>query len=234
MFSQFKNVFHSAPQQPKLAPRGQQVKGDYKMLVPYVENDINQTKILLKKYQRHPLFNKLFQLMESNHINEKQHIEKTHKQKHLEEYYANLFTLLKRHLEEYSNLLDTFQNNYVHSLYEDNLMNYKISKSSRSNSVFSSNPSLAASVQETERSSLELDDDEEAPEYLLDPISFELFTDPVITPSGITYEKSHLLDHLKNRGKFDPITRQELTEDQLYPNLIMKDTIEAYRKETRA
>ena len=76
-------------------------------------------------------------------------------------------------------------------------MNYKISKSSRSNSVFSSNPSLAASVQETERSSLELDDDEEAPEYLLDPISFELFTDPVITPSGITYEKSHLLDHLK-------------------------------------
>ncbi|RCK56692.1 E3 ubiquitin-protein ligase CHIP [Candida viswanathii] len=155
---------------------------------------------------------------------------KHHHHNHLSEYYSDLFALLKVHLEEYSNLLDTFQNNYVHSLYEDNLMNYKLSKPSRSNSVFSSKPSIASSTQETERPSL----DDDAPEHFLDPISFELFTDPVITPSGITYEKSHLIGHLKTRGKFDPITRQELTEGQLYPNLIMKDAIEAYRKETGA
>ena len=33
----------------------------------------------------------------------------------------------------------------------------------------------------------------------------------------------------KRRGKFDPITRQELTEDQLYPNLTIKEAVDAYR-----
>ena len=48
-----------------------------------------------------------------------------------------------------------------------------------------------------------------------------MFTNPVITPSGITYENSYFRT-FKRRGKFDPITRQELTEDQLYPNLTIK------------
>lgn len=230
MFSHFKGIFTGSPAEPKLAPRGKTVRGDYENLVPLVENDINQTKILLNKYQKHSLFNKLFHLMESNHMMERNDLENPQHQKQKKEYYSKLFTLLKKHLEEYTNLLETFQNNYVHSLYEDNLMNYKSSKSSRSNSVFSLKPSIVSSIEESERPSLE--EELDSPEHLLDPISFELFTDPVITPSGITYERSHLLDHLKTRGKFDPITRQELTEDQLYPNLIMKDTIEAFRKET--
>ena len=36
--------------------------------------------------------------------------------------------------------------------------------------------------------------------------------------------KTHILEHLKRRGKFDPITRQELTEDQLYPNLTIRSS----------
>ncbi|KAK6459310.1 U-box domain-containing protein [Scheffersomyces xylosifermentans] len=68
----------------------------------------------------------------------------------------------------------------------------------------------------------------EAPDHLLDPISFQLFSDPVITPSGITYEKSHLLQHLRSKGNFDPLTRAPLQEVQLYPNLVMKDSVQDY------
>lgn len=31
--------------------------------------------------------------------------------------------------------------------------------------------------------------------------------DPVITPSGITYEKSLILEHLRHNGNYDPISR---------------------------
>ena len=40
----------------------------------------------------------------------------------------------------------------------------------------------------------------EVPDYLCDKISFELLTDPVITPSGITYNK-------KGNHRFDPMLR---------------------------
>ena len=29
-------------------------------------------------------------------------------------------------------------------------------------------------------------------------------------------------------GHFDPVTRQELTQDQLYPNLAMKEVVDAF------
>lgn len=31
--------------------------------------------------------------------------------------------------------------------------------------------------------------------------------DPVVTPSGITYERALLVEHLKRNGPTDPITR---------------------------
>lgn len=64
--------------------------------------------------------------------------------------------------------------------------------------------------------------DEDAPDSILDPISFTIFQDPVVTPEGITYEKSVLLDYLgKNRNR-DPITKKSLTEENLAPNLAVK------------
>ena len=52
--------------------------------------------------------------------------------------------------------------------------------------------------------------------------------DPIITPSGITYDRSDIEEHLRRVGRFDPITRQELTIDQLIPNLAMKEVVETY------
>lgn len=71
----------------------------------------------------------------------------------------------------------------------------------------------------------------EVPDYLCGQISYELMTDPVITPSGITYDRKDIEQHLKRVGHFDPITRQELTEDQLIPNLAMKEVVSAFTAE---
>ncbi|CAG8461639.1 15131_t:CDS:1 [Funneliformis caledonium] len=68
----------------------------------------------------------------------------------------------------------------------------------------------------------------EIPEYFLDKISFNVMHDPVITPSGITYERTHLKEHFKKIGYFDPLSRRECRENDLYPNLALKEAIEDY------
>ncbi|XP_057472528.1 E3 ubiquitin-protein ligase CHIP-like isoform X1 [Actinidia eriantha] len=68
----------------------------------------------------------------------------------------------------------------------------------------------------------------EVPDYLCCKITLDIFRDPVITPSGITYERAVLLDHLKQVGEFDPTTRELLYESQLIPNLAIKDAVQAF------
>jgi STIP1 family protein 1 len=71
----------------------------------------------------------------------------------------------------------------------------------------------------------------EIPDYLCGKISFELITDPVVTPSGITYDRNDIEQHLQRVGHFDPITRQDLTIEQLIPNLAMKEVVENFVSE---
>ncbi|KAI5950361.1 hypothetical protein KGF54_005178 [Candida jiufengensis] len=69
--------------------------------------------------------------------------------------------------------------------------------------------------------------DEEPPDYLCDPISFNIFHDPVITPSGQSFERSWLFQHLSN-NEYDPLTRQKLTKDDCYLNLGLKACADQY------
>lgn len=71
----------------------------------------------------------------------------------------------------------------------------------------------------------------DVPDYLCGKISFEIMQDPVITPSGITYDRPDIEEHLKRVGHFDPVTRQPLKQDQMIPNLVMKEVIDAYLRE---
>ncbi|CAL4896181.1 unnamed protein product [Urochloa decumbens] len=71
----------------------------------------------------------------------------------------------------------------------------------------------------------------DVPDYLCCQITFEIFRDPVITPSGVTYERAVLLEHLDKVGNFDPVTREPLKEHQLVPNLAIKEAVQAYLKE---
>lgn len=68
----------------------------------------------------------------------------------------------------------------------------------------------------------------EVPDYLCGRISFELMKEPVITPSGITYDRKHIEEHLQRVGHFDPVTRTDLKQEQLSPNLVMKEVIDAF------
>ncbi|RWS30914.1 E3 ubiquitin-protein ligase CHIP-like protein [Leptotrombidium deliense] len=66
------------------------------------------------------------------------------------------------------------------------------------------------------------------PDYLCGKISFEIMRDPVVTPSGITYDRKDIEEHLQRVGHFDPVTRHPLTADQLIPNLAMKEVVDAF------
>lgn len=68
----------------------------------------------------------------------------------------------------------------------------------------------------------------EVPDYLCCKITLDIFHDPVITPSGISYERAVLLDHLQRVGKFDPVTREPLEPHQLVPNLAIKEAVQAF------
>lgn len=70
----------------------------------------------------------------------------------------------------------------------------------------------------------------QVPEYLQDPISFNLFVDPVITKSGQTYERSWILEHLRTHNT-EPFSRQLLTEKDLVPNLAIKEAAEEFIKQ---
>ncbi|XP_008781966.1 E3 ubiquitin-protein ligase CHIP-like [Phoenix dactylifera] len=71
----------------------------------------------------------------------------------------------------------------------------------------------------------------QVPDYLCCKITLDIFRDPVITPSGVTYERAVLLEHLNQVGKFDPVTREPLDQHQLVPNLAIKQAVQVYLNE---
>jgi len=68
----------------------------------------------------------------------------------------------------------------------------------------------------------------EVPDILCGRISFELLKDPVITPSGITYDRKDITEHLERVGHFDPVTRTPLSQEMLVPNYAMKEVVDDF------
>ncbi|CRK86369.1 CLUMA_CG000084, isoform A [Clunio marinus] len=71
----------------------------------------------------------------------------------------------------------------------------------------------------------------EVPDFICGKISFEILQDPVITPSGITYERKDIEEHLQRVGHFDPVTRVPLSVEQLIPNFSMKEVVDTFIQE---
>lgn len=139
----------------------------------------------------------------------------------------------KRHLRELDDVLAMLQNNYNHGVYEKHIVQYRQRLGSGAAEASSGLSSMISPVTSEESNAGAETDGDEDPDWLVDPISFELFSEPVVAPSGITYEKSHLVAHLLQKGKFDPLTRQPLRESQLCPNLAVRDAVLAYVKGVR-
>ncbi|ORY82701.1 hypothetical protein BCR37DRAFT_392903 [Protomyces lactucae-debilis] len=70
----------------------------------------------------------------------------------------------------------------------------------------------------------------EVPEWLICPISLGPFVDPVLTPSGRSYERTAIMQHLKV-NPFDPLTRQPLIAAKIFDNLALRDACEAFLKD---
>ncbi|ORZ23927.1 hypothetical protein BCR41DRAFT_249482 [Lobosporangium transversale] len=69
----------------------------------------------------------------------------------------------------------------------------------------------------------------EVPEYMLDKITFEFMHDPVIsTKSGISYERSTLLEHFSYGRLFDPVAQVPLTERDIVPNRALKEACDDF------
>lgn len=66
------------------------------------------------------------------------------------------------------------------------------------------------------------------PDAIYGKISFELMHDPVITPSGVTYDRINILEHLARVGHFDPLTRQPLKAEYLVTNYALKELIDDF------
>jgi STIP1 family protein 1 len=65
------------------------------------------------------------------------------------------------------------------------------------------------------------------PDHFICPITVDVMLDPVISPSGTSFERAALLRALAAKAE-DPISRKPLKADQLIPNLALKGAIEAW------
>ena len=76
------------------------------------------------------------------------------------------------------------------------------------------------------------DEDDDAPEPFLDPLTMEVMVDPALTPSGYSYERAVIVEQIRRRG-VDPMTQQPLAEEDLRPNRALREMIELWRSRQR-
>jgi len=65
------------------------------------------------------------------------------------------------------------------------------------------------------------------PRGFLCPISMELMTQPVVSPTGITYDRQSLTGWIEEHHS-DPATQAPLKMDNVYPNLALRDMIQEW------
>ena len=71
---------------------------------------------------------------------------------------------------------------------------------------------------------------QEVPDYLIDNVTFAIMHDPVTTKTGISYDRSTMVEHLK-RSQKDPLTGDPLRYEDLRPNRALKEASEKFLEE---
>lgn len=65
------------------------------------------------------------------------------------------------------------------------------------------------------------------PDYLVDGITFEIMHDPVITPSGTSFDRVGITKYVE-QAHVDPITRVPMSVNDLRPNYALKAACEEF------
>ncbi|VAI76371.1 unnamed protein product [Triticum turgidum subsp. durum] len=161
-------------------------------------------------------------------------------------YMLGLALLNRQELAGGIKALEKLQNNYVYAIFTDEPNYAKLVfgawKGATCKEALKSynrldNPTADVSeehlneLDEVFRKAAKADTPTEVPDHLCCKITLDIFRDPVITPSGITYERAVILDHLNRVGKFDPVTREPLEPFQLISNLAVKEAVDVFLKE---
>lgn len=68
------------------------------------------------------------------------------------------------------------------------------------------------------------------PDWCIDDITFAVMSDPVVTKTGQSYDRSSIMEHLK-RSPTDPLTRAPLYISDLRPNLALREACEEFLNE---
>ena len=63
------------------------------------------------------------------------------------------------------------------------------------------------------------------------PISYDIFYDPVITSDGQTYEKMEILRWFMEGNETSPLTGKKLENLEIFPNIILKNIINDWKKQ---
>lgn len=71
------------------------------------------------------------------------------------------------------------------------------------------------------------------PDFMIDPISKKLIKEPIIVPSGVSYERETLEAFMNINGSIDPtsrycISRMYISKANIFPNLTLKRIIEEF------
>jgi ubiquitin conjugation factor E4 B len=74
----------------------------------------------------------------------------------------------------------------------------------------------------------EEEDGVDIPERFVDPLLYTLMSDPVKLPMGTIMDRVTIEQHLLN-DPMDPFSRQPLTVDQLVPDTVLREEIEAWK-----
>eukprot|EP00918_Siedleckia_nematoides_P102967 GHVU01224850.1.p1 GENE.GHVU01224850.1~~GHVU01224850.1.p1 ORF type:complete len:367 (-),score=53.54 GHVU01224850.1:113-1177(-) len=102
----------------------------------------------------------------------------------------------------------------------------------RLEAAIETNPSVNAATKDDLREVLaeltRLRGDKVLPPHLCCSISMSLMRDPVVTPSGTTYERSFIESHIRKNGPTDPVSRERCELSQLHPNRSIVEATEAF------
>lgn len=71
--------------------------------------------------------------------------------------------------------------------------------------------------------------EEDVPKYYICPLTKNIMKVPVITPYGNSYEKSAIENWIETHQN-DPMTKEHLTKNDIFPNYQLKIIIEKYRE----
>eukprot|EP00823_Brevimastigomonas_motovehiculus_P004822 TRINITY_DN329_c0_g2_i1.p1 TRINITY_DN329_c0_g2~~TRINITY_DN329_c0_g2_i1.p1 ORF type:complete len:1132 (+),score=310.68 TRINITY_DN329_c0_g2_i1:61-3456(+) len=123
---------------------------------------------------------------------------------------------------------------------EEEAKKKKEASSTATSSASSSSLSTTTTTSSTSTSSSSLSTDEkekkivkkpaEVPQDLICPITMEIFSDPVLAPSGKTYERAAILDCIQ-RTNADPFSGKLLSEKMLKPNDKVKAAVDKWKKD---